>query len=288
MIRNWSGKQFNAVHSVSSQIRWCITGTPIQNSLDDLGSLIRFLGMPIFSEVAIFRKYVTKLRYSKGSMKGEFENLRLILSSICLRRNRTVLPSQGHEVEDRRPAFSPQEREQYRSLELACQRVISVGSKGHGDNETHHKVMEALLHLRMFCNNGPSDPDLSRSAALGSFSRPDEALSFLQQGGEALCAYCSVDIISIGCSSDPDSGCLTRCWRLICGECKQQYRSEKGGDDELFICPLCHKQHDMDGEYEGDLVGRPPADKRYPSKVVSLVQDVQTHYLGHKRYGARL
>lgn len=173
MIRNWFSKQFDAVNNIHSHIRWCITGTPIQNSLDDLGSLIRFFGMPLFKEPATFRKYVTKVRYHQGSTKGDFENLRLILSAICLRRNRTILPNQEHLTEVRRPAFTSQERQQYRSLELACKRAITIGNKGHGGDKSHHKVMEALLRLRMFCNNGLGNSDPSKFAALGSSSRPD-------------------------------------------------------------------------------------------------------------------
>jgi SNF2 family DNA or RNA helicase len=46
-IRNCSTKQFQAVHGLTAQHRWCLTGTPIQNSLEDLEALISFLRVPI-------------------------------------------------------------------------------------------------------------------------------------------------------------------------------------------------------------------------------------------------
>ncbi|KAK2470510.1 hypothetical protein H9L39_18127 [Fusarium oxysporum f. sp. albedinis] len=215
-IRNWSSKQFKAVQDISSKIRWCLTGTPIQNSLDDLGALIRFLNMPIFSEPAIFRKYVCRVRRNKCSGKGEFENLRLIISTICLRRNKSIMPSQGYDIEDRRPEFSQEERQEYRRLELACKRMITVTGKGHGDEKTHHKVMEALLRLRIFCNNGLVQDRRFKGGGLSLLSRPDEVLSFLQQGDEAICAHCSIDILSVGNPSEPDSASLTPCWHVVC------------------------------------------------------------------------
>ncbi|KAF5004028.1 hypothetical protein FDECE_9441 [Fusarium decemcellulare] len=278
-VRNWSTKQFDAVYSISSEIRWCLTGTPIQNSLDDLGSLIKFLKMPIFSEPSIFRKYVTRLRYCRGSDIPEFENLRLILSAICLRRNQTILPIQGCDTENRKPSFTLQEREQYRSLELACKRAISVDSKGFCDDKTHNRVMEALLRLRMFCNNGPATHIPSQSTALGA-SRLDEALSFLQQSGEAICAFCSVDVLCIGDLSESDSGYLTPCWRVICGECMQHHRN--GLKDENYSCPFCHSEHQFNRISEDSTLIHPQPEKQCPSKIKCLVEDVQIHYLESK------
>ncbi|KAK4158352.1 SNF2 family N-terminal domain-containing protein [Chaetomidium leptoderma] len=197
-IRNCSSKQFKALNSIQSHIRWCLTGTQIQNSLEDLGSLIRFLGMPLFSDPATFRKYVAMVRLRKGSDIAEFENLRRILSSICLRRNRSILPSKGYSNEDRRVTLTAEEYGQYQTLEQACKRAIQLAQKRHGDDKVHHhRVLGALLRLRMFCNNG-LDP---RGTIIPweTSSHPDEVLRFFQQSGEAIIVFSfwktSLDIV---------------------------------------------------------------------------------------------
>ncbi|KAI3572908.1 DNA repair and recombination protein RAD5C [Fusarium oxysporum f. sp. albedinis] len=278
-IRNWSSKQFKAVQDISSKIRWCLTGTPIQNSLDDLGALIRFLNMPIFSEPAIFRKYVCRVRRNKCSGKGEFENLRLIISTICLRRNKSIMPSQGYDIEDRRPEFSQEERQEYRRLELACKRMITVTGKGHGDEKTHHKVMEALLRLRIFCNNGLVQDRRFKGGGLSLLSRPDEVLSFLQQGDEAICAHCSIDILSVGNPSEPDSASLTPCWHVVCAGCVQQHKSAPGNAGS-YVCSLCQSQHPIHEVSPQDHAEQLGGATHVPSKIRCLVDDLST-YIEH-------
>src|SRR5271155_427610 len=117
MIRNASTNQFRAVSALRGYIRWCLTGTPIQNTLDDLGSLVSFLRVPILDQAAQFRRHITRrTQLTKGSQQPNFDNLRLLLGSICLRRNRSILPLPQpvdcpYEVE-----FSPDERRAYYRL----------------------------------------------------------------------------------------------------------------------------------------------------------------------------
>ncbi|KAF2088966.1 hypothetical protein K490DRAFT_72630 [Saccharata proteae CBS 121410] len=77
VIRNWTTKQFGAVARILSHIRWCLSGTPIQNTLTDLGALVRFLKVPILHEPATFRRFIACPLRLHG--KDRFSNLRLLL-----------------------------------------------------------------------------------------------------------------------------------------------------------------------------------------------------------------
>ncbi|KAI0976950.1 SNF2 family N-terminal domain-containing protein [Xylaria arbuscula] len=50
-IRNSTSKQFKATASLDSRSRWCLTGTPIQNKLEDLASLAQFLKLQPLTSV---------------------------------------------------------------------------------------------------------------------------------------------------------------------------------------------------------------------------------------------
>ncbi|ETS78812.1 hypothetical protein PFICI_08665 [Pestalotiopsis fici W106-1] len=278
VIRNSSSKQFEAVSNFSSNIRWCLTGTPIQNSLDDLGSLVRYLKVPVLEDGTAFRKHISKLQRSASSPKGEFENLKLLLSSICMRRTKNILPGLGHITTDVRPEFSQKERQRYSGLEIACKRAITLAIGSKSQKGTHHGVMQALLRLRMFCNNGLCVSSTA-ATALGSQTPPDEVLSLLQQGGQAMCSYCSCDIVSISSHIDSDASYLTQCLRLVCHECTAQYRSEYQAEGEAN-CPLCQSRHQIDNSSRGDT--EITVQSTYPSKIQQLVQDVQAHYMRDK------
>jgi DNA repair protein RAD5 len=49
-----------AVYNLTALNRWCLTGTPIQNKLDDLFSLIHFLQMEPWSDYMWWCQFINK------------------------------------------------------------------------------------------------------------------------------------------------------------------------------------------------------------------------------------
>lgn len=117
------------MNSLSSHIRWCMTGTPVQNGVGDIGSLVRFLRVPVMGDVANFWEHIldkTKLT-SLESSSHDFDNLRLLLSSICLRRNTSVLQLPGVNTNaDGRTSVRWKRRHIPSSLSLARKQLIGL------------------------------------------------------------------------------------------------------------------------------------------------------------------
>ncbi|KAK4220844.1 SNF2 family N-terminal domain-containing protein [Podospora fimiseda] len=254
VIRNWSTKQFKAINNLSAEIRWCMTGTPVQNGVDDIGALVRFLRIPILGEGTKFRTHISgKIKLAGGLSASDYINLKLLLSSICLRRNITVLDLPAVKYTYRRPVFDPHEREVYNSLIRSCMLAIDRSVLGKPNNSvTWHKkntnsitlsnsVLGSLLQLRLFCNQGISlGPEISSIP-----SAPDEVLSFLQQKGVSSCKDCGTDILAVQDAAKPGHGFhLTACHSLVCHECIPKLLADLKHvevDGKTQICPFCQE-----------------------------------------------
>jgi SWI/SNF-related matrix-associated actin-dependent regulator of chromatin subfamily A3 len=230
-VRNRATKQFQAVAVLSSEHRWCLTGTPIQNTLEDLGAIVAFLKVPILENSPTFRKYITN--QSTSTSKDRFLNLRKLLGAICLRRTRELLHLPEPVPHIQKLSFTPSEQAQYDDILLDCRRAIDIAISGNRRSRLNSTVLESLLKLRLFCNNGTANRDV-QIGATGLPHDPDEALSYLQQNDQATCAYCSGPIYSINNANDTDGGVwMASCPHLVCRGCMPQHQGNK------HHCPIC-------------------------------------------------
>ncbi|XP_003793870.1 transcription termination factor 2 [Otolemur garnettii] len=97
-----------AVCKLRAQARWAVTGTPIQNNLLDMYSLLKFLRCSPFDEFDLWRSQV-----DNGSKKGG-ERLSILTKSLLLRRTKDQLDSTGKPL-----VMLPQRKFQLHHLKLS-------------------------------------------------------------------------------------------------------------------------------------------------------------------------
>lgn len=276
VIRNWSTKQFNAVDNLAASIRWCLTGTPIQNNVGDLGSLVRFLRVPELSNATQFRKYISGIKPQDAMFhRPNIPNLKLMLTSICLRRSRDIISLPGITEEICEPAFTKQERALYDGrVALLKKSITKETNRGPNDKEFASKpVLEAVLRLRIFCNVG----------LIGKLE-VDQLFSLLQQESDTNCRWCDVAVGSMDGDGMPEKPRITHCYHIVCGECIPAVQKSRNPSE----CPICSEKHEGEifldfAEGEGDEDMKSQAKQPWPSKLVAVAQNLAEHVEAEKR-----
>lgn len=172
-IKNRTAKVSLAACALQARHRWCLTGTPLQNNLDELYSLFKFLRIQPMSDYAVWKEQISR-PIQKGRGKIAINRLRVILSAVMLRRTKDVLKKDaegktGHQIklpersqekvvgkfDDREQAFyNKLEERTEESLEKMMARFDggNLGGKvGGGVSMTSALVL--LLRLRQACNH---------------------------------------------------------------------------------------------------------------------------------------
>ncbi|KAH9212630.1 SNF2 family N-terminal domain-containing protein [Leptodontidium sp. 2 PMI_412] len=151
-IRNQTSQQFRACEGLSAQRRWCLTGTPIQNRLDDLLSLLKFLHFEPFSRRSVFQQYILD-PLSKDNLE-RVKTLHVLLRGICLRRDQKYLQLPEPCYQEAKLTLSREERKLYdevlKRLHDDPDNIVSNQSK----TRKYAILFTMVMKLRRLCNHG--------------------------------------------------------------------------------------------------------------------------------------
>lgn len=158
VVRNPRSKGAAAVTSVLASSRWVLTGTPIINSLKDLYSLVRFIGLTGgIEKLDVFNSVL--IRPLKSGDPAATALLQAIMSSICLRRRKEMafidlrLPKLEEFVS--RIEFSKHEKEKYDAFHKQAKGTLQAYKKAEGRKaaDAYNYLLEILLRMRQVCNH---------------------------------------------------------------------------------------------------------------------------------------
>nr|POF17908.1 putative atp-dependent helicase c17a2.12 [Quercus suber] len=93
-IKNRNAKSTQACYSLESWYRWCLTGTPMQNNLDELQSLIKFLRIKPYCEYKDWKDAITTpMKNGRGGLA--MRRLQVFLGTFMKRRTKDILKKDG-------------------------------------------------------------------------------------------------------------------------------------------------------------------------------------------------
>jgi SWI/SNF-related matrix-associated actin-dependent regulator of chromatin subfamily A3 len=258
---------FRATQELTALRRWCLTGTPIQNRLEDLGSLIAFLRIKELARMSTFRTYV--IAPTLNGRGSQFANLQTVLRTICLRRTRDMLGLPRPTAISRLVKFSDEERLQYTELYEYYKRQVQIavsGNRSYGST-----TLQSIHELRLFCNNGP------RKRQDEPHESDDEMLSYLLQLDNNRCANCSTSILCIDKVDGQDRGRFIQpCKHLVCHSCWPQCVEKRKGS-HCLLCARGHSPPDFTSHARTKELSSAANEvaPSYPSKLIALLDDIK-------------
>ncbi|KAH8887853.1 hypothetical protein GQ53DRAFT_784087 [Thozetella sp. PMI_491] len=193
-IRNQDTQTFIDVSSLRASYRWCLTGTPIQNRLDDYGALLTFVRVPPFLLEEEFEKYLKKP--IAENKKDGLQLLKEVVAATCLRRTKSDpalalnLPKKKERIEI--IEMPREDRELYEFFKHFC--YLTAASKKKGARKAGaSNILGLLSTLRLICDHGVA---LIPNASLQSWRDRDLDLLTLEmlETGAGRCVSCNDEI----------------------------------------------------------------------------------------------
>ncbi|KAK4126305.1 hypothetical protein N657DRAFT_654711 [Parathielavia appendiculata] len=284
-IREQNTLGFKSICRLQANRRWAVTGTPVQNKLEDLAALLAFLRLKPFDEKSKFLQFI--IQPFKMADPEIVPKLRVLIDTITLRRlkDKIRLPERTDEVI--KLEFSPEERQVYDWFaKNASDRVRALTGQAIGQDRivggrTMIHILRSILQLRLICAHGKdllNDDDLADIQGMTPDTPIDldsddedqkpvlqekkayEMLYLMQEGNSDNCSRCNGKLGAAEVD-DPESdrqddilGYMARCFHTYCPSCIKLVPNEQDGCgvcarlDKCSYVELRRKRADLEHE----------------------------------------
>ncbi|KAK9455136.1 SNF2 family N-terminal domain-containing protein [Dipodascopsis uninucleata] len=166
-IRNRLSKISRACTAINADRRWALTGTPIVNKLDDLFSLVRYLGLEPWSNFSFWKSFITTPFESKDYLKA-LDVVQTVLEPIVLRRTKTMKQKDGQPLITLPPKkviiediqLSETERQVYDIFYRRAKQTFNASIEAGTVLKSYTTILAQILRLRQACCH----PTLVKSA----------------------------------------------------------------------------------------------------------------------------
>lgn len=244
-IKNRNAKSTQACYALQSWYRWCLTGTPMQNNLDELQSLIAFLRIKPYNHLGTWKEQIT-IPMKNGKGQFAIKRIQYFLKGFMKRRTKDILKQEGalnfggkskngekksagmqivkREVEIITCDLNPSERQFYDQLQERAQNRLNDMMSG--EKNDYIGALVLLLRLRQACNHpqliagsmgkdkdalSTDQPNATQVPRKAPISVDDEfdALAYALGGLTVETKFC--DVCNVKLSSQDANGASPRC-----------------------------------------------------------------------------
>ncbi|KAI5457611.1 SNF2 superfamily RAD5 protein [Mariannaea sp. PMI_226] len=157
-IKNRASKTARACYEIKANHRWCLTGTPIVNKLEDLFSLVRFLGVEPWNNFSFWRTFIT-VPFESGEFVRALDVVQTVLEPLVLRRTKDMKTPDGNPLVPLPPKhveivdveLSKTEREVYDHIFTKAKNTFSQNVEAGTVMKAFTTIFSQILRLRQSC-----------------------------------------------------------------------------------------------------------------------------------------
>ncbi|EED13190.1 SNF2 family helicase/ATPase, putative [Talaromyces stipitatus ATCC 10500] len=270
VIREQSAQQSQAIFRLNGQRRWSVTGTPVQNRLEDLGSVTKFLRLYPYDDRSKFHAHILS-RFKLGD-PTVFASLRVLVDSFTLRRVKDKIDLPPRQDKIIMLDFSEKEaklHEYFRKESDVMMKVIANESKSTMGGRMYHHVLKAMMILRQISAHGKELLDKENRERLKGMSVQDaidleegetddqawaiekkayEMFTLMEESSAAMCAMCNKPLAENnieGGTPNPKSpmAVMLPCFDVLCLDCfgplKNGFVMQPESSPEQTRCMKC-------------------------------------------------
>lgn len=280
-IRNPTA-QSRATCMLFGQRRWAVTGTPVQNRLEDLGALFSFIQLSPFNTTQGFNAFV--VAPFKNADPEVVPKLQLLVSTVTMRRTKEIIKDEVPKRNDLivKLEFSKEEKQLHDWFEQDTQRKVNAVTSGDKmGGKSYARILTAILNMRLICAHGRdllSDEALKTTDGM-TYENPMEIgeedteapaltrqqayemLDLLDQTSNDECVFCSEtsgkkrSVLELDTDDEDDDGdgngsdvigYMTACYHIVCPKHLRKLRQQWKDSllpDGLIQCQVCEDRN---------------------------------------------
>lgn len=154
-IKNWHTKTAQAVKNLKSPYAFVLTGTPLENRIDEVYSIVQYLDPRLLGSLFRFNRdfYVLDERGRPSDYKN-LEELHRRLAPVMLRRRKDEVENQlpGRTVDTFFVAMSEEQQLRYEDYQIPAARLIQQAQRRPLTPKEFDRLQQLLACMRMVCD----------------------------------------------------------------------------------------------------------------------------------------
>ncbi len=154
-IKNWQTKTAQAVKQLKSPYAFVLTGTPLENRIDEIYSIVQYLDPRLLGPLFRFnRDFYTLDERGRPVDYKNLAGLRERLAPVMLRRRKDEVEEQlpGRTVDTYFVAMTEEQRLRYQDYEAPAAQLIARAQRRALTKEEFDRLQQLLACMRMICD----------------------------------------------------------------------------------------------------------------------------------------